>query len=99
MDDAFEAVATKNKLLGQVLEMHYESDCATATPGDTVPDLIFLEVHPTMISADEANGRIADLVAEVVCLGYPRPELNQSSVSVEDLAVLREVERLVLRSA
>jgi FkbM family methyltransferase len=61
--------------------------------------LIFLELHPAMMRANEANGRPADLVRVLAELGYPNAELGGSTVSIEKLAEFDGIERMVLSPA
>jgi FkbM family methyltransferase len=59
--------------------------------------LIFLELHPPMIRANEENGLQADLVSELVELGYRTAELRGRAVPLESVTELDEYVRLVLR--
>ena len=59
--------------------------------------LLFLEVHPLMISRDEQNGRVVELIDTLVELGYPTAEIRGRIAPTEELGNLREIERLILR--
>ena len=64
---------------------------------DRLRPLLFLEIHPQMIAAAPGNGTVAELVAELERRGYRSAELRGSSVPVEALAELTEIERVLLR--
>jgi FkbM family methyltransferase len=59
--------------------------------------LLFLEIHPQMMSADPGNGSLADLVDELRSLGYPTVEVSGSEVPVDALRELVDIERVLLR--
>jgi FkbM family methyltransferase len=59
--------------------------------------LIFLELHPAAIAADQRNGTVHDLVRHLRELGYAKAELRDRVVPVEGLADCIEIERCLLR--
>jgi hypothetical protein len=59
--------------------------------------LIFLELHPPMIRANNENARQADLVSELIEVGYRTAEIRGRAVPIESVTELDEYVRLVLR--
>jgi len=59
--------------------------------------LLFLEVHPHMISASPGNGTLEELVTELRGLDYGQAELRGARLPVERLLELVEIERVLLR--
>jgi FkbM family methyltransferase len=59
--------------------------------------LIFLELHPPMISAGEANARQAELVSVLAPLGYRDVEIRGRTEPIESVAETDDYVRLVLR--
>jgi FkbM family methyltransferase len=59
--------------------------------------LIFLELHPPMIRANEENARQADLVRELIEFGYRTAEIRGRTVPIESVTELDEYVRLLLR--
>jgi FkbM family methyltransferase len=59
--------------------------------------LLFLELHPLMISRNDGNGSVAELIRTLAEVGYGTAELHGRAVSVEALIDVDEIERIVLR--
>jgi FkbM family methyltransferase len=59
--------------------------------------LIFLELHPATIEANEGNGTVGDLVSKLIELEYSRAELRGQVVPTEALTDFVEIERMLLR--